>query len=92
MFKDDHAPRGLVMLHSTQTVAEAELLRQVLHQAGFPTQHVPSAGAGVFGTTGNNTIYISEELLPEARAFLEEYLAAEPHWDEGEIDGSGDAR
>lgn len=70
-------PQGLELLHTTPTVAEAEMLGQVLTQAGFDIGYVPSASTGIFGTMGNNCIYVPAEQHAEAAAFLREYLAAE---------------
>lgn len=74
----DGAPRGLVLLHVTATTAEADMLRQVLTEAGFHMEYVAGAATGIFGTTGNNSIYVQSAEFDQADAFLKEFLAAEP--------------
>ncbi len=72
---------GMKLLHTAGTPAEADLLRQVLVDAGFYMEHVPSASTGVFGTFGNSNIYVKTEEYADAEEFLREYLApveAEP--------------
>jgi hypothetical protein len=58
------------------------LLRQVLTEAGFHIEYVASANAGVFGTPGNNSVYVQASEFEEAKKFLDEYLSAEPQFDE----------
>jgi hypothetical protein len=74
----DSAPRGLKLLHVTSTVAEADLLRQVMTDAGFRMEYVASEATGVFGTSGNSSIYIPEDQYDAANEFLQKYLNSEP--------------
>lgn len=78
VFESDAAPDGLRILHVATSIPEAEMLRQVLSEAGFEIEYVPATSTGVFGTTGNNVIYISEEKYPEAAQFLADYLNPQP--------------
>lgn len=72
------APDGLKLLYAAPTVPEAELLRQILTEAGFAVEFVPSTEMGVFGISGNPCIYVRDTDYAEAHAFLMEYLAATP--------------
>lgn len=72
------APEGLELLHTAGTAAEAEMLSEVLAEAGFHMEHVASPGMGIFGSVGNSSVYVRSEEFHEAAAFLKEYLAAEP--------------
>ncbi|MGI8905395.1 MAG: hypothetical protein ACR2IE_02765 [Candidatus Sumerlaeaceae bacterium] len=75
---DDTAPSGLKLLHVAPTTAEADLMRQVLAEAGFEIQYVAASSTGVFGTSGNRSIHVREDQFEDANQFLTEYLAAEP--------------
>ncbi len=76
------APHGLALLHVAGTMAEAEMLRQVLTEAEFHVEYVAGAATGIFGTAGNNSVYVQANEFEHARAFLDEYFAAEPLPDE----------
>lgn len=65
---------GLKLLHTAGTVTEAEWLRQALSEAGFRMEYVPSASTGIFGTSGNSSIYVEPEDYDEASEFLRAYL------------------
>ncbi len=71
----DMAPQGLKLLHTTDTVTEAEWLTQVLRDAGFNMQHVASASTGIFGTSGNSSIYVRPDEFEDATSFLDQFLA-----------------
>lgn len=71
-------PEGLRVLHVATSIAEADMLRQVLAEAGFNIEFVPATSTGVFGTTGNSVIYIAEADYAAASEFLKEYLEAPP--------------
>lgn len=73
VFAEEEAA-GMKLLHSASTAAEADLLRQILAEAGFHMEHVPSASTGVFGTFGNSNIYVRAEEFEDAEQFLREYL------------------
>ncbi len=73
----DLAPQGLKLLHTANTVTEAEWLTQILRDAGFAMQYVPSASTGIFGTSGNSSIYINRDEYDEALDFLNQYLDGE---------------
>lgn len=72
------SPQGLRLIHAADHPAEADLLRQVLAEAGFHVEYVPSIGTGVFGTQGNRNVYVHESQADEAAAFLAEYMNATP--------------
>ncbi len=78
------SPEGLRLVHCAATVAEAEMLRQLLSEEGFHVEHVPSTSTGVFGTTGNSSVYVRDDQFESAQTFLEEYLSAEPIMEEEE--------
>ncbi len=70
-------PGGFRLLHAAPNVAEADMLRQVLIDAGFHMEHIPTANTGVFGTTGNHNIYALNAEYDAADAFLKEFLTAD---------------
>ncbi len=76
-------PSGLRLLHTADTIPEAEMLSQILHEEGFPIEYVPTAGAGIFGIQGNRTIYVREDAFDTADAFLSEYLSGKVESPEG---------
>ncbi len=78
MFNDDNAPEGMQLLYAAGTSSEAEVLRQVLAEAGYYMEYVPGDNTGVLGTTGNRSIYVRTEEFDSAKAFLDEYLNAPP--------------
>ncbi len=69
-------PDGLKLLFTAASSPEAELLRQVLIEAGFHIEFVPSTVTGVFGLTGNTCIYVPAGEYAEAQAFLRDYYSA----------------
>lgn len=71
-------PDGLRFLHAAATIPEAEMLRQVLTDAGFHIEHVAAAATGAFGINANSSIYVRADQYEEADAFLREFLSAEP--------------
>lgn len=73
----DLAPQGLKLLHTANTVPEAEWLTQVLRDAGFAMEHVPTASTGIFGTSGNSSLYVRPDEHDEAAEFLHNYLGGE---------------
>lgn len=70
----EYDPDGLKLLYTALSVAEAEMLSQMLIEAGFHIEFVPSTMTGVFGMTGNHLIYVHANELEKATGFLEEYL------------------
>jgi hypothetical protein len=64
------APEGLALVCSASTPAEADLIREVLRNAGFPVEYVPAVTTGAFGTTGNVHIYVQAGQEQGAREFL----------------------
>lgn len=83
----DESAQGMRLLHTADTITEAGWLQQALAEAGFYMEYVPSTAAGIFGITGNNSIYVRPEEYNDARDFLDEYLNApvEPQ-DDAEAD------
>lgn len=78
----DLSPQGLKLVHTAGTVSEAGWLTQVLRDAGFTMQYVPSASTGIFGTSGNSSIYVIPDEYDEALEFLNQYLAGEAESDD----------
>ena len=70
-------PDGLKMLYSAVSAAEADLLRQILAEAEFHPQFVPSTGTAL-GITGNPCIYVPTGEYSEASAFLNDYFNVPP--------------
>lgn len=68
-------PSGLVRVHLAATHAETELLEQVLAEAGFHPEFVPSP-MGPYSSGFVRPICVPESEAAEAEAFLREYLAA----------------
>lgn len=68
-------PTGLKPLYTANSSPEAEMLRQVLIDASFHVEYVPTPATGVFGVTGSSTIYVPEDELGAATEFLGEYLS-----------------
>jgi hypothetical protein len=68
-------PMDLKALYTAGSSPEAEMLRQVLIDAGFHVEYVPSPATGVFGVTGNSTIYVPAGEFDAATQFLGEYLS-----------------
>ncbi|PKO16055.1 hypothetical protein CVU37_11925 [candidate division BRC1 bacterium HGW-BRC1-1] len=64
------APSGLALVYSAPTPPEANLTCQILRDAGFHVEFVPSATTGVFGTTGSVHVYVHESEQEEACEFL----------------------
>lgn len=63
----DETAQGMRLLHTADTNTEAGWLQQALAEAGFYMEYVPSAAAGIFGITCNNSIYVRPEEFDEAR-------------------------
>jgi hypothetical protein len=72
------APDGMRWIHTADNAAEADMLRQMLQANGFHVEFVPSATAGVFGTTGSPHIYMPEDEADAASQFLAAYFASPP--------------
>jgi hypothetical protein len=70
--------QGLRLLCTVDTAAEAGWLQQVLVEAGFHQEYIPSTTAGLFGVAGNTSIYVKPEEFDDAAEFLHAYLNA-PH-------------
>ena len=64
------APKGLVLLHSAQNPSEADLIRQILQDAGFHVEYVPATTTGVFGTSGSVHVYVHTSEREDAHEFL----------------------
>jgi len=64
------APEGLALVYSAGNPSEADLTRQVLRDAGFHVEYVPSVTTGVFGTTGSAHVYVDACQEKEACEFL----------------------
>ncbi len=73
--EDDAA--SLRLLHTANTTAEADMLRQLLIDAGFHIEYVPSASTGIFGTSGSSSIYIQPDQFEDADAFLKQYYSSD---------------
>lgn len=73
---DMPSPEGLVLVRSADSAPEADLLRQVLVEAGFHPEYVPTAlrGSAASGGYDSPYIYVPEAEAREARRFLVEYL------------------
>lgn len=69
-----NAPEGLAFVCAASTAAEADLIRQMLRDAGFAVEHVAASATGVFGTTGNANVYVHTDEEKEAREFLSQLL------------------
>lgn len=69
-----NAPEGLAFVCAAPTAAEADLIRQMLRDAGFTVEHVAASATGVFGTTGNANVYVHAGEEAEAREFLSQLL------------------
>lgn len=67
-------PGGLSFLYTAGSVPEAEMLTQVLLEAGFHIEYVSPVTVGIFGITGNNVIYVAENEHSQAAEFLRDYL------------------
>lgn len=67
---------GLKLLHTANTAAEAEMLRQLLADAGFYVEYVPSASTGMFGTSGSSTIYVRPLEYDDANLFLNQFYSS----------------
>src|SRR5687768_4838779 len=59
-------PDGMMLLYTASTVPEAEMLRQMLADAGFHPEFVPSIMMGVFGIGGNPQIYVPADEIKDA--------------------------
>jgi hypothetical protein len=75
---DEATPDGLSLLHHAINNSEAEMIRQVLVEVGFHPEYVATAATGVLGTSGSTAIYVPTLELKDASAFLGEYFAAPP--------------
>jgi hypothetical protein len=64
------APKDLLLIHSAPTPAEADLLRQMLHSAGFHVEYVPPATTGAFGSTGSVHVYVRANEKKDACEFI----------------------
>jgi hypothetical protein len=71
---NEPSPMEVVELYVANSIPEADLISQVLIEAGFRVEHVPTAATGMFGITGSNIIYIQAEDYDEAALFLKQYL------------------
>ncbi|MEN6626608.1 MAG: hypothetical protein ABFD69_10305 [Candidatus Sumerlaeia bacterium] len=69
-------PEGLERIHTAMNSIEAEMLRQVLTDAGFSVEFVPSASTSVFGTSGSSEIFVAAPEAQAAAAYLNEYLGS----------------
>lgn len=69
-------PDGLQLVYTAINTIEADMLRQVLADAGFSVEFVPSASTGVFGTSGSSEIYVAAPEAQAAAAYLNEYLGS----------------
>lgn len=67
-------PKGLVLVHSAPSTAEADLIRQYLENAGFHVEYVPPVTTGAFGTTGSVHVYVHVDQEEDAREFLRQLL------------------
>lgn len=77
-------PEGLALVHMAATTAEADLLRQVLADAGFHPEFVPSHSTGVFGTSGSPYVCVRKDEAGEVREFLSHYFDAPEPPDTGQ--------
>ncbi|HBF33614.1 TPA: hypothetical protein DDW35_03525 [Candidatus Sumerlaeota bacterium] len=72
-------PDGLRLLHCADSVPEAELLTQVLTEAGIHVEFVPTWTGGAFGMSGsNNDIYVQEDDFSKAKELVKEYFDGNP--------------
>lgn len=69
----EESAAGGRLIHTADTSAEADMLRQLLADAGFHIEFVPSASMGIFGTPGNSSIYVKPAEYEDAQAFLNQY-------------------
>lgn len=69
-----NAPEGLALIYTAANTVEAEMLRQILNEAGFHAEFVPSSFMGIFGAGGNSDIYVAADEAEAAGKFLKEYL------------------
>lgn len=67
-------PMGLELLYTADSIPEADMLRQVLIEAGFHVEYVPASAMGVFGVSGSPTLYVPDSELAAAAEFLRDYL------------------
>ena len=67
-------PPELKLLYTASSAAEAEMLSQVLIENGFHIEFVPTEAAGIFGITGNPSIYVQEGEYEQAIQFIGEYF------------------
>ena len=72
---DEPNPDGLILLYHASSAAEADLLSQILVEAGYHPEYVPSPLTMV-AITGNASIYIAPGEYTEALDFLREYFNA----------------
>lgn len=82
------APRGLSLVYCAATVAEADLMRQVLEEAGFHPEFVPSVTTGVFGTTGSAYVFVPKAETEEVESFLKQYFTSPPIDEDPETDST----
>ena len=82
-------PEGLTLVHCAATTAEADLLRQILEDAGFRPEYVSSVGPGGFGTSGSPYVCVPAEEGEEARRFIAAYYAESIEDDIGEQSACG---
>ncbi len=66
------APEGLALVYTASNSSEADWVRQVLRDAGFHVEFVPSATTGAFGMSGSVHVYVHTEEVKEALEFLRE--------------------
>lgn len=67
-------PVGLKALHTAESIPEADLMRQLLIEAGFHVEYVPGTAMGVFGISGSSTLYVPEAEYAAAAEFVRDYL------------------
>jgi hypothetical protein len=66
------APEGLALVCSAPTPSEADLVRQILQDAGFHVEFVPAVNTGAFGTSGSIHVFVRLDQEKEAREFLDQ--------------------
>lgn len=64
------APEGLALVFSAPTTVEADLIRQVLQNAGFHVEYVSPVSTGVFGTRGSVHVYVHASQEKDACEFI----------------------
>ena len=77
-------PEGMAHVHTAPTPSEADLIRQMLRDAGFHVEYVPPVTTAVFGTSGSNHVFVRADQEKEAREFLNYLQEASLEEQEGE--------